>query len=75
MEAEFWEKHVAVLQPEPPSLGAGQEIIEDNAIHGSYKVHLANLDLVRVPSRGGYEITPLGRLLLRTLGLPTDLPY
>lgn len=83
-DEEFREKHRNILKPINATLTATQEIRDKEALQNSYIQHLVQLGLLknkyssglRFDSTGedilkvtGHEITPLGRLLLRQIGL------
>ncbi len=85
-DVEFREKHKAVLEYEPPLLGSSVEVVDNAAIQTSYREHLANLGLLSRRYRSndrtdpfgtrletqGHDITWLGRLLLRYVGISPE---
>lgn len=83
-DEDFRNKHNDVLETIIPTLGSGQEERDKAAIQESYKEHLSTLGLLKknisVKIGGstneletkGYEITPLGRLLLKHIGFKND---
>ena len=85
---EFWDRHSDVLLTEPATLGATQDVVDQETISKLARQQLAALGVLRLnfarPRRGqlpefddktgmiksrGYTLTPLGRLLLRKIGL------
>ena len=87
-DAEFREKHAAIIAPRGTHMGSSWDEIEEEAIHNSYRQHLVDLGLLRPsfkrpkknefpefdPKTGmmkanGHDITLLGKMLLRYLGL------
>ena len=66
----FWEKHRDILIGEPLRYPASREKVDQDAIFKTYRANLARLDLLESktqrPSQS-YEITSLGRLLLRSI--------
>lgn len=89
-DAEFREKHEAVLEPVQAHMQSAQSELDRATLQTSYKDHLAQLGLLkrryRMDSKtkepefdrsgeqrvAGYKITPLGRLLLRQIGLAEE---
>lgn len=83
-DKEFRDKHKNILELIMPTLGSAQEERDKAAIQKSYKEHLSTLGLlekkISVKIGGstneletkGYEITPLGRLLLKQIGFKND---
>jgi hypothetical protein len=85
-DVEFLEKHRAVLKYEPAHIGSSVEVVDNEAIQTNYREHLANLGLLsrrfnlsaRTAPFGntldikGYDITWLGRLLLRYVGISPE---
>ena len=80
-DKEFREKHQAVLRPLSVVMGSPQPEIDKSTLRTSYKEHLATLGLlekkIELDTRGsdvkikvkGYELSILGRLLLRQIGI------
>jgi hypothetical protein len=78
---EYREKHKEVLAPIAAYIGGPAELVDKSALQRSYKNHLAELGLldrryeIKSSTFGstldvkGYELTSLGRLLLRELDL------
>lgn len=83
-DEEFRDKHKDILELIIVTLGSGQEVREKSAIQKSYKEHLSTLGLlekkISIKIGGstneietkGYEITPLGRLLLKQIGFKNN---
>ena len=69
-EQEFWEKHKEILIGDVLTFPASQLEVDQNAIYKTYRANLARLDLLEIkfqqPSQS-FEITSLGRLLLRSI--------
>ena len=69
-QQNFWEKHRDILIGEPLRYPASREKVDQDAIFKTYRANLARLDLLgsktQRPSQS-YEITSLGRLLLRSI--------
>ena len=67
---DFWEKHQDILIGEPPRYPTSREKVDQDAIYKTYRANLVRLDLleskIQQPSPS-YEITSLGRLLLRSI--------
>jgi len=82
-DKKYREKHQEILEIVPAGIGAPQEVLDKSTLQGSYKEHLAELGLFERryemdTSRTdmhlkikGYDLTSLGRLLLREAGLTT----
>jgi hypothetical protein len=80
-DKEFREKHQAVLRPLSVVMGSPQPEIDKSTLRTSYKEHLATLGLlekkIELDTRGsdvkikvkGYDLSILGRLLLRQIGI------
>jgi hypothetical protein len=80
-DKDFREKHKEVLQPLSVHFGSPQPDIDKSTLRTSYKEHLASLGLlekrIELDTRSsdvklkvkGYELSSLGRLLLRQIGL------
>jgi outer membrane murein-binding lipoprotein Lpp len=66
---DYWEKHASVLQPVGAYLGSSQGEIDRETLQESYDEHLEQLGLV-----ADGELTRLGRLLCRELGVPENGP-
>lgn len=79
---EFRRRHAAMLDPVLAHMGSDQGEFDKLAVQKSYKAHLAELGLLE-PSyeletsktatklnTKSYSLAPLGRLLLRQIGLP-----
>jgi hypothetical protein len=79
---EFRERHAAVLAPIAAYIGGPPGLVDKSALQRSYKDHMAELGLLerryelKNSSFGttldakGYELSALGRLLLREIDLP-----
>ena len=72
-DKEFRERHQEVLRPASRRLDAPRSQLDRGAIQDSYKAHLAQLGLLKTETdragRPKYELSALGRLLLREIGL------
>ena len=78
---EFRERHSGIFRIPPPHVGCSQEVSDRNALKESYLQHLTQLGLLSPvrhspqstdnPSVAYYELTRMGRLLLRQIGLLT----
>lgn len=80
-DKEFREKHQTILRPHSAVIGSPQPVIDKSTLQTSYKEHLASLGLlekrIELDTRGsdvkmkikGYDLSSLGRLLLRQIGL------
>lgn len=80
-DKEYREKHKEVLHPLSVHMGSSQPEIDKSTLRTSYKEHLASMGLlekrIELDTRGsdvkmkvkGYDLTSLGRLLLRQIGL------
>ena len=69
-QQDFWEKHRDILIGEPLMFPTSQEKVDQDAIHKTYEANLVRLDLLESKTQGpsqSYEITSLGRLLLRSI--------
>jgi hypothetical protein len=90
-DTDFRSQHDNVLQRPPAFIGSSQETHDKLALQGSYKAHLAELNLISPRYQtdirtkqpefdtftgglklSGYQITGLGRLLLRHIGIYPD---
>lgn len=80
---EFRDKHQNILELIRPTLGSNQEERDKAAIQKSYKEHLTSLGLlerkidIKVGQSSkletkGYEITQLGRVLLKQIGFQDE---
>lgn len=65
---EFREKHREVLKPVSRVMSAPQSVIDKGMLQDSYKDHLSRLGLLEKDNKN-YKLAPLGRLLLRGIGL------
>ena len=75
-QQDFWEKHREVLIGEPLRFPTSREKVDQNAIHKTYRLNLVRLNLLEVRSEQpsqSYEITSLGRLLLRSINQGGEL--
>ena len=73
---DFWEKHQEVLIGEPLRFPTSRKKVDQNAIYKTYRSNLVRLDLLEVRSEQpsqNYEITSLGRLLLRSINQGGEL--
>lgn len=80
-DQEFRDKHKEILQPISRSMGVPQSVHDKATLQDSYKEHLVQLGLLekiyssQLDNRTGglklknYQLTSLGRLLLREIGL------
>lgn len=80
-DKEFRDKHKEIIQPVSRAMGVPQPVHDKGTLQDSYKEHLAQLGLLekiyksQLDSRKGglkleyYQLAPLGRLLLREIGL------
>lgn len=80
-DKEYREKHKEVIKPLSVHMGSSQPEIDKSTLRASYKEHLASLGLlekrVELDTRSsdvkmkvkGYDLSSLGRLLLRQIGL------
>ena len=69
-QQNFWEKHREVLIGEPLRFPTSQEKVDQDAIYKTYRSNLVRFDLLEVKSEQpsqSYEITSLGRLLLKSI--------
>lgn len=69
-QQDFWEKHRDILIGEPLRLPSSREKVDQDAIFKTYRANLVRLDLLESKiqlSSQSYEITSLGRLLLRSV--------
>jgi hypothetical protein len=76
---EFRAKHAEILKSASATLGSSREELDKDVLQESYTSHLANLGLLKgemsLDTRGrakvdsAPQITSLGRLLLRTIGI------
>ena len=65
---EFREKHREILKPVSRVMSSPQPVRDKGTLQDSYKDHLARLGLLEKENKN-YKLTPLGRLLLREIGL------
>lgn len=69
-QRQFYELHSGVINSISATMSSPQEELDKAAIQESFPTRLYELSLTRLSKSGdGYEISPLGRLLLRTLDL------
>ena len=69
-QQDFWEKHRDILIGEPLRFPSSREKVDQDAIYKTYRANLVRLDLLESKiqlSSQSYEITSLGRLLLRSV--------
>ena len=69
-QQDFWEKHQDILIGEPLMFPTSRKKVDQDAIHKTYEANLVRLDLLESKTQGpsqSYEITSLGRLLLRSI--------
>lgn len=64
----FYEKHKAILTEPSAYMGSTQDEVDKATIYKTYREKLANLNLL-ARKQSGYEMTPLGRLFLKYIGL------
>ena len=67
-DEEFRDKHENILTPIMATLSDPPSVVDKEALQESYKGHLSQLGLLE-PQHNDYQITPLGQLLLRQIGL------
>lgn len=67
-DAEFRQKHGDVLYQKPAHLGSSQSELDADVVHNFGRQRLMQLGLLN-DARSYVDITPLGRLLLRRIGL------
>jgi hypothetical protein len=65
---EFREKHKEILKPVSRVTNVPQSVRDKGTLQDSYKDHLARLSLLLKDGKN-YALAPLGRLLLREIGL------
>lgn len=68
-QSEFQKRHGNVLRPIGAHMGSDQKEIDEEALQKSYKLHLEREGLLQMNKRGTYEISSLGRLLVRRIGM------
>lgn len=68
----FREKHAEVLEPVAAFLDSDQATLDKSTLRDGYPFHLNQLGLLRLGRQGGFDITPMGRLVLRMIGLTQD---
>ena len=68
-KSEFQERHVNVLHPISGSMNSSQREQDRGALQDSYKLHLEREGLLKINKRRSYDISPLGRLLVRRIGM------
>ena len=69
-QQDFSEKHRDILFGEPLRFPTSREKVDQDAIHKTYRANLVRLDLLESKTQGpsqSYEMTSLGRLLLRSI--------
>jgi hypothetical protein len=83
-DEDFRKKHNNILEQIYLTLGSEQKEIDKSAIQNSYKEHLSTLGLLKKKvsikvggdtneiETKGYEITPLGKLLLKQIGFKNN---
>jgi hypothetical protein len=83
-DKEYREKHQDILKPIAAVISAPQGVLDKSTLQGSYKEHLAELGLLErryeMDTHGkdirlkikGYDLTRLGRLLVREVGLAKE---
>ena len=67
-DEEFRGEHENILTPIMASISDPPNVLDKEALQESYKQHLARLGLLQ-SQRNNYQLTPLGQLLLRQIGL------
>jgi len=67
-DEEFRDAHENILTPIMASISDPPSVLDKEALQESYKQHLSQLGLLK-PQNNNYQIAPLGRLLLRQIGL------
>lgn len=67
-DKEFREKHREILKQVSRVVSAPQSIHDKGILQEGYKDHLARLGLLERDNKN-YKLTPLGKLLLRQIGL------
>ena len=68
-KSEFQKKHKNVLDPIASHKGSSQREHDKRALQDSYKQHLERLNLLKINNRESYNISSLGRLLVRRIGM------
>lgn len=69
-QQEFRRKHHDVLMPPIVTFGSSQETVDRHAIYEAHRINLGRLGLLEIRSQQmnqSYQITSLGRLLLRSI--------
>lgn len=67
-DIEFREKHKDILKPVSKVMGSPQPVIDKGTLQDNYKHHLERLGLLEKDNKS-FRLAPLGRLLLREIGL------
>ncbi|MBE9101156.1 hypothetical protein [Vacuolonema iberomarrocanum] len=67
--SEFQERHANVLSPIGAHMNSSQRELDQESLQVSYKLHLEREGLLKINDRGSYDIAPLGRLLVRRIGM------
>jgi hypothetical protein len=73
--SDYWERHANVLQGPAAHLGSSRDELDQAAVREAGQQHLLQLGLLEQKPRGrsvNIELTPLGRLLLRRIGLADE---
>jgi len=70
-QSEFQKRHANVLKPIGAHMDSAQQEIDEEALQKSYKLHLEREGLLKTNNSGSYEISSLGRLLVRRIGMDT----
>ena len=65
---EFREKHKEILKPITKVMRSPQSVRDKGILQDSYRDHLVRLGLLEKDNKN-YKLAPLGRLLLREIGL------
>lgn len=65
-DKEFQERHKSILHPPAAHMNAAQEVIDQAAMHKQFLSHLISLELLE-RLNSSYQVTELGRLLLRRI--------
>jgi hypothetical protein len=70
--SDYWERHANVLQGPAVHLGSSRDELDQAAVRETGQQHLLQLGLLEQKPQGrsvSVQLTPLGRLLLRRIGL------
>ncbi len=68
-KSEFQKQHANILAPIGAYIGSSQREVDQKALQDSYKLHLEREGLLKINKQGSDDITSLGRLLVRRIGM------